>query len=317
MGEVSNSQVPSLVEVTVVTPEPTTDTVPLDIETTSELGVKRPRELTTDDASLEPGTESTPATEPTPTPATEPTPTPATEPTPIPTTAHTTGLTTQRPRRTAAILCMERMQGVLEWEHCTEGSELFKRADQQINDEFDRVSRGERSYRKKPSTESGGSVVPDEPSDDELKETKDNDEAEADSVDGSSSEDGSFVVSDNHVSDAEDGDDHEVDADDKSSLTCSDHSMDGFSPVSDAADSESEAESAPDSTPGSPTDSMPGLEPVDETETAGFLEPALEGFLEPEPTLEPELALESDSILDSILNPAPVPDAQWTWGCDW
>jgi hypothetical protein len=263
------------------------------------------------------------------------------------------------------MLCIERMQAVLEWEHCTEGSQLFKRADQQINDEFDRVSRGERSYRKKPSTESGASVVPDQPSDDELNETKDNDEAEADSVDGSSSEDGSFVVSDNHMSEAEEGDDREVDADDKSSLTCSDDSYERFSPVSDAADSESEAEPAPDSTPESPTDSMEEtetadfLEPTNETETADFLEAANEtetaDFLEAalgdtfelEPTvgsfLEPELALGGDSILDSTLDSAPVltrglssalggvsaphvspadlvepvPDASWTWGCDW
>jgi hypothetical protein len=107
---------------------------------------------------------------------------------------------------------------------------LFKEASQQINDEFDRVSRGERSYHKRSAaaltgelTGDGGAAMPDPPSDDERNETKDNDEVQEDSVDGSSDEEGSFVVSDGHLSQGETGDEPSGSDNSKSSLTESDH----------------------------------------------------------------------------------------------
>jgi len=171
-----------------------------------------------------PEPKSQPTAQPTTEPATGPTPEPATEPTLEPVT-ETVGM--KRPRRAAAVDAIERMQEVLQWEHCNESSHMFKRVAQQINDEFDRVSKGERSYLKQSSTAStgdGGAAAPDPPSDDERNETKDNDEVEADSVDGSSESEGSFVVSDNHLSQGETEDEHTGSDGDKSSLTCTDNS---------------------------------------------------------------------------------------------
>ena len=131
----------------------------------------------------------------------------------------------KRPRRAAATSAMERMQEVFNWEKCAESSKMFKDVANQINEEFDRASRGERSYHKRSavaSTGDGGVAVPDPPSDDERNETKDNDEVEEDSVDGSSEEEGSFVVSDNHLSQGEKGDTSSGSEDDSSSLTSSD-----------------------------------------------------------------------------------------------
>lgn len=63
----------------------------------------------------------------------------------------TTAFPNKRPRRAAAVAANQRVQDVLKWERCKESSPMFKNAAQQINDEFDRVSRGERSYQKHPA----------------------------------------------------------------------------------------------------------------------------------------------------------------------
>ena len=197
---------------------------------------------TVEEAMIESTSEHTPM--PTVEPTVEPNTEPTKEHTPMPTPELTTGTTLEpattelptagmkRPRRAAAINAMEKMQEVLQWEHCNESSHMFKRVAQQINDEFERVAKGERSYHKRSSATStgdGGAAVPDPPSDDELNETKDNDEVEADSVDGSSEEEGSFVVSDGHLSQGESehdstGSDGEksIITDEKSNLTYSD-----------------------------------------------------------------------------------------------
>ena len=228
---------------------------------------------------IEPATEPTLHATPSPTaePDTEPTPQPTPPSTPAPMAELDTGPTPEepttgmkRPRRAAAVTAMEKMQEVLQWEHCKESSHMFKRVAQQINEEFERVSKGERSYIKKSSTVStgdGGAAVPDPPSDDELKETKDNDEVEADSVDGSSDEEGSFVVSDNHLSQGETGDEHTGSEGDKSSLTCTDNSdeeeVTGL--VDDTASVASANESMPPTQPMAEYLAEQGLEETMET----------------------------------------------------
>ena len=206
-----------------------TDSLPNEYDTVEEAMIESTSEHTpmpTVEPTVEPNTE--PTTEHTPMAAPEPTTGTTLEP--ATTELPTTGM--KRPRRAAAINAMEKMQEVLQWEHCNESSHMFKRVAQQINDEFERVAKGERSYHKRSSATStgdGGAAVPDPPSDDELNETKDNDEVEADSVDGSSEEEGSFVVSDGHLSQGESehdstGSDGEksIITDEKSNLTYSD-----------------------------------------------------------------------------------------------
>ena len=212
----------------------------------------------------------------------------------------------KRPRRAAATTAMERMQEVLAWERCTESSKLFKDAALQINEEFDRASKGERSYRKKPAaaaTGEGGVAAPDPPSDDERNETKGNDEAEEDSVDGSSdSEEGSFVVSDEHLSQGETGDERSGSEgdDDKSSLTCSDNSgeeeHDAMVDDTESIDGdpvESQPESISETTTAPETEAItgPGLETelVEENSVGPVLEQ--EAF---EPMLEDPLVLQTD-----------------------
>ena len=55
----------------------------------------------------------------------------------------------KRPRRAAAVEAAQRVQDVLHWEHCKESSVMFKSAASQLNSEFDRVHRGEKSCRKR------------------------------------------------------------------------------------------------------------------------------------------------------------------------
>ena len=57
----------------------------------------------------------------------------------------TTFIASKRPRRAAAVLAEKRVHEVLKWEKCKESSSMFKNAAMQINDEFDRASRGGRS----------------------------------------------------------------------------------------------------------------------------------------------------------------------------
>lgn len=57
----------------------------------------------------------------------------------------------KRPRRAAAIAAEVRVREVLEWEKCKESSHKFKSIASHMNEEFDRVARGEVSYRKRTS----------------------------------------------------------------------------------------------------------------------------------------------------------------------
>lgn len=52
--------------------------------------------------------------------------------------------------RTSAILAAERVQESLKWERCKESSSMFKDVAEKMNEEFDRVTRGEKFYRKRP-----------------------------------------------------------------------------------------------------------------------------------------------------------------------
>ncbi|KAJ1467109.1 hypothetical protein T484DRAFT_1756117 [Baffinella frigidus] len=127
----------------------------------------------------------------------------------------TTGYPNKRPRRAAAAAAIQRVQEVLKWERCKESSSMFKSAADHINEEFDRVTRGERSYQKQPMVveplDAGGVVaslegkVPDIPcdSDDEAavkSDVEDLDEIDNDDEDNESL--ASFVVDDSYVSDA-------------------------------------------------------------------------------------------------------------------
>jgi hypothetical protein len=159
------------------------------------------------------------------------------EPAPVTTATEEVGM--KRPRRAAAILAEQRVQEVLQWERCKESSSLFKRVDQQINDEFERVSRGERSYKKKnvaPPVDNSTGVndIPTISSDDEFNAADDgNDINSVDSSDGGSMD--SFVVPDPESDDEgspnpatnkthHHDDDNEDEDDDKSSLTCTEDS---------------------------------------------------------------------------------------------
>jgi len=57
----------------------------------------------------------------------------------------------KRPRRAAAIVAEGRVREVLEWEKCKESSQKFRTIASHMNEEFDRVARGEVSYRKRTS----------------------------------------------------------------------------------------------------------------------------------------------------------------------
>lgn len=68
-----------------------------------------------------------------------------------------TYIANKRPRRAAAILAEQRVLEVLKWEKCKESSSMFKNAAVQINEEFDRASRGTR--KKTPAVVSQSPVA--------------------------------------------------------------------------------------------------------------------------------------------------------------
>lgn len=156
----------------------------------------------------------------------------------------------KRPRRAAAILATQNIQDVLDWERCKESSTMFKSAAAEINEEFDRLTRGECSFRKRPtpitdtvnpeeafgaSVGSSGVVPVLVPSDDEGNADADDRFDQMDSENDDTESIMSFVVPDDDVPDSgtdsapssQDEEERAVETDsedDKSSLTCSDDS---------------------------------------------------------------------------------------------
>ena len=105
--------------------------------------------------------------------------------------------TTGRPKRAANARALENIRAILEWEHCSKGSRLFKSVETQINGEFDSLNKKRSFADISDATVNGATVVEDQNSMSEGYDTDQDvfNQASSDDDDDDYSID-SFIVSD-------------------------------------------------------------------------------------------------------------------------
>ena len=179
----------------------------------------------------------------------------------------------KRPRRAAAVKATKTIKQVLKWERCKESSSMFKMAESEINEEFDRVHHGrvskthvfDQTATSSAVGVSSSSVLSTEPnaenicSDDECITMKSDMQDDDDNSDDSDDEVGSlasFVVDDEYISDDEIGDvdterpskktkyESQSDSDTDDDDSCSDE--DGSMELDDDSDADASIESDSD-----------------------------------------------------------------------